>query len=193
MAIEQILLARDSAPSPTAGPAAENPGDPSKIAALQRIAIGGNPERSGAREPAARAAVTACARVISRYRVILVHGPRGSGIMVANECNNQFQSRSVSSELVFVDRERLVSGTDLFIVIGGGFMTSVEVDIAVSLGVPVAPVPGTGGVADEMAKRIKTGVLKQPPEIVTLSRMSKTDDVARWLGGVMERGWATTT
>ena len=157
--------------------------------ALQRIAICGNPERSGDLKPAALEAVTACARVLSRYSVRLVHGPRGAGIMVANQCHNEFQSRSVSSELVFVDRERIVKNADLVIVIGGGFMTGVEVDIAAALRLSIAAIPGTGGVADQLAERIRAGHDSVPVEISMLANIDGIDQVGPWLTGVMKNGF----
>jgi hypothetical protein len=195
LAIQQILVAIPhgqliavfDAPTPRPVQMQTRPAMSGK---LSRIAICGNPEVDPATNDKAMQVIHQVARAISRYRCTIVHGPRGSGIVVANVCHNEYQSSEVTSELVFVDRARIVGDVQLVIVIGGARMTAVEADIAEQKNRPIAPMPGTGGTADRLVARMKTDRAGRPllPSIHILIHMQDPEDMGDWLADAMLNG-----
>ena len=81
--------------------------------AIGTITICGNPARSGDLRPNAENAILKTARALAAFRLTLVHGPRGAGIQVANHCHNSWQAKHIRSRLVFNDRSKLMTNTDL--------------------------------------------------------------------------------
>lgn len=158
--------------------------------AINRIAICGNHVGSE-NEKRVLEAIYETARVLARYECTIVHGPRGAGITVANLCHNQFQAQMIQSELVFVDRSRIVGDVQLVIVMGGGPMTGVEIDIAIQHERIIAPIPGTTGEADKLVTRIRTGKAGYyiHPRILQLALIDDIDEQGMWLAETMKAGF----
>lgn len=159
---------------------------------ISRIAICGNPYGSE-HEQTALDLIYEVARVVARFQCIIVHGPRGAGIMVANLCHNQFQAQMIESDLVFVDRARIVGDAQMVLVIAGGPMTGVEIDIAIQHERIIAPFPGTGGQADRLAAKIRSGKAGYyvHPRILQLVNIDDMDEQGRWLSGSLKEGFET--
>lgn len=119
------------------------------------VAICGNPELD---DPEAagfsRDAIIELARFLASHPMTVVHGPRGSGIQVINAVHNRFQFRALKNEMVFVERERIISPADCVLLVGGIFMTETEAEIAIRLRRRLVPIPQTGGTASKFYSRL---------------------------------------
>lgn len=171
-----------------------NPTDPSGIGDVTRpqkihtVAICGNHERSGAQKEAALNAIQIVARSLSAFTLEIFHGPRGAGITVVNRCHNVWQAANIRSQLVFVDREKLMQSAEMVIIIGGGTMTQVEADIAKRKHLPIAAIPGTGGVAEIVSADIRHGRIRQVAATRELSRFHDYDELGDWVERAITEG-----
>lgn len=114
------------------------------------IAICGNPK-----SPRSDEMVFEIARLLAAKPMHVVHGPRGAGITAVNMVHNKFQRRDITSEVMYVERERIIAPAEFVVVIDGGPMTSVEADLGIQMKKKVLPIPGTGGAAEKCYQRMR--------------------------------------
>ena len=114
------------------------------------IAICGNPK-----SPRSDEVIFEVARLLAAKPMHVVHGPRGAGIMAVNMVHNKFQRRDLTSDVKYVERERIIAPAEFVVVIDGGPMTSVEADLGIQMKKKVLPIPGTGGAAEKCYQRMR--------------------------------------
>jgi transcriptional regulator with XRE-family HTH domain len=151
------------------------------------LAICGNPElEDAAAATFARDAIIEFARFLASHPMVVVHGPRGSGIQVVNAVHNRFQFRRLRNEMIFVERERIIAPADCVILIGGVFMTETEAEIAIRMKRRLVPIPRTGGTALKMYERLAGDpdldrAWLSSPGFARLSEVATAPELGLWL------------
>lgn len=132
-------------------PSIESIKEPTSLSIGRRVlAISGNPKSQRSED-----VVFEIARLLSITPFHVMHGPRGAGIMTVNIVHNKFQRRDLTSEVKYVERERILAPAEFVVVIEGGPMTDVEASLAIDMQKKVLPIPGTGGAAEKCYQRMR--------------------------------------
>lgn len=111
-----------------------------------RIAISGS-RAAGTDGALIDACVAVLARMVMVRRLKVNHGPVGVGIEVMTYVADRYRPADFTMTPTLFGRANVVRGADLVVVLGGATGTADELDLAVSMGVPVVPFPATGGTA----------------------------------------------
>jgi hypothetical protein len=172
-------------------PAPPRPRRQAPFATFRAIGIFGNALVAGQRSKYADQVIFEFARVLSRFRCTLVHGPRAAGIETANIIQNHFRGRGVRSRLMFGNREPMVAASDAVFLIGGGPMAEAEAEIALRLDKPFYPVPRTTGAARLYSRRLRAKPdLQVGPGIAELLGTTNVDEVGDWLQKLLSGDWS---
>lgn len=122
-----------------------------------RVAICGS-RSVGSNDAVIDNAVHSISRLLMNHPCQVAHGPMGIGIEIMTYIADHYRPPKLLAAVGIFGRPNILRNADFVIIVGGGYGTLDEVDLAISMSKQLIPFAGSGGAARHAFERMSANV-----------------------------------